>query len=92
MLLHSRYRQECTLLTVTRVEVGEDMSHSCAYFSTPDDGAAREALAFLTKKRKELKSLLTKRIHLRKFPELRFQWDEGQEIELRVHKILDGLL
>ncbi|MDR0340598.1 MAG: 30S ribosome-binding factor RbfA [Puniceicoccales bacterium] len=90
-LLHSRYRQECTLLTVTRVETGEDMSHAKVYFSTPDVKTAREALAFLTKKKKELKQLLTKKIRLRRFPELHFQLDTGQEKELRIHKILDGL-
>ncbi|MDR2664499.1 MAG: 30S ribosome-binding factor RbfA [Puniceicoccales bacterium] len=90
-LLHSRYCHECTLLTVTRVSVGEDMTHACVYFSAPDGSAAQDGLAFFLKRQKELKRLLTKKIALRRFPELHFRLDEGQGKELRVQKILDQL-
>jgi ribosome-binding factor A len=90
-LLHGNFRSECVLLTITRVQMGDDRGHALVFFATPDEESATACLNFLNSKKNELKCLLAKKISIRRFPELHFHFDRGQKKELRVYEILDGL-
>ena len=90
-LLRKDFCSESTMITITRVAVGDDLANARVFFSAPDDGSVTDALKFLNGKKKELRRLLSKEIAICKFPQLHFCFDAGQEKELRVCEILDSL-
>jgi ribosome-binding factor A len=91
LLLHGRFCEETKLLTITRVEVAQDLTHARIYFSAPDADGVASCRKFFGKKRGELKRLLAQRIPLHHFPELHFCFDQGMVNELRVNHILDTI-
>ncbi|NMM51199.1 30S ribosome-binding factor RbfA [Paenibacillus aquistagni] len=82
-------------LTVTGVEVTNDLSLARVYLSVLGDAEAKEnSLKALDKANGFLRSELGKRMRLRHVPELNFKIDEsiayGSRIEKLLHDIHDG--
>ncbi|MDR1435746.1 MAG: 30S ribosome-binding factor RbfA [Puniceicoccales bacterium] len=90
-ILRRNFGSECTLLTVTRVLVDEDLSHARVFFSAPDEKSVAACLAFLRGKKKKLRHMLCGAMEVRRFPDLHFSFDGGQEKELRLCALMDGL-
>jgi ribosome-binding factor A len=90
-LLHKHFRDESTLLTITRVAIDDDLQHGRVFFSTPDEYSRDKAEQFFRARGTRLKYLLSKRVPIRKFPELHFYYDSSLGNELRINEILDSL-
>jgi ribosome-binding factor A len=90
-LLHRDYREESTLITITRANVASDLRNCTIFFLVPDDMLRKTALQFFKKFGKKLRYQLAQRIELKYFPELHFRYDGAQEKELRVQQIADSL-
>jgi ribosome-binding factor A len=77
------------MVTVTRVDLSDDLRHAKVYvsFLGGDEEKAR-SLRFLKKARRYLRSELAGRLDLRVVPELRFIIDESAENYLRIEKLL----
>ncbi|MDR0428821.1 MAG: 30S ribosome-binding factor RbfA [Puniceicoccales bacterium] len=91
LLLHRDYREECSLLTITRVSLAPDLQNCTVFFSTPRDDIREDALRFLQKNCGKIKQYLSTRIRMKYFPALRFSYDKAMEKELRVQDVLNSL-
>lgn len=76
-------------VSVTRVEVSSDLTHAKVYVSSlGDDDARAGALKALQKAGPFIRSELSRRIELRRIPELSFREDRGIEASLRITRLL----
>ena len=79
-------------LYITDVEVDRELSAAKIYVSSLEGiSASREILDGLSHASGFLRSVLSKRIQLRSFPELRFFWDETPEKAERIERLIDSL-
>ena len=79
-------------ITVTGVDVTNDLSQAKVYLSVLGDDEQKEAsLKALGKATGFLRSELGKRIRLRHVPELIFKFDESIEYGSRIEKLLDEI-
>ncbi len=81
------------LVTVQQVDLTPDLKHAHVFVSvlggTP--GQAHQAIGQLQHRRKELQSLVSKRVILKYTPQLHFKLDESIERGTRIIDILQGL-
>ena len=76
-------------VTITAVEVSNDLSFAKVYFTTLDD---REHVEHdLNNAAGFFRSLLAERLIMRHTPELRFIFDESIEYGAKIEKIIDSL-
>ena len=76
-------------VSVTRVEVSGDLTHAKVFISSlGDDDARAAALKALQKAGPFIRSELSRRIELRRIPELSFREDRGIEASLRITRLL----
>ena len=79
-------------VTITEVEVSDDLRHARVYVVTHETGEERlRTLEGLQSARSYLRAALGRRLHLRYIPELTFCIDESLERGLRIHEILKSL-
>jgi ribosome-binding factor A len=91
-LLHTRFRDRAVGITVTEVDVTQDLRSARVYYSVLGDARAKiEAQALLSEIKHELKSRMSKRVVLKYTPALEFVYDEAQERGSRTLAILDQL-
>lgn len=77
-------------LTVTHVEMSDDLRHARVFVSIMAEDAEREeTLAALHHARGYIRSLLASRLTMRRVPTLHFYLDESLENSLRVWELLD---
>ena len=76
-------------ITVTGAEVDRELAYATIYVTSPDD--RDQVLEGLERAKGFLRSQLAKRIPLRSFPQLRFQWDYSPDRGARVDELLDQL-
>ena len=81
------------LATVTEVRVSGDLSYADVGISVlgDDDDARQESVQMLARAQGYVRSLLAKRVRLRKVPELRFRLDRGAEHSQRISDLLESL-
>jgi ribosome-binding factor A len=80
------------LVTVTSVDVDRDLAFATIYVvATGSDERSDEVLTALEGAKGFLRSELAHRIHLRSFPQLRFQWDYTQTRGARIDELIDLL-
>jgi len=81
------------LATVTHVKVSPDLSHARILVSVLGDAAERKkSLQGLRSAASYARHSLSKRLHhLRRIPELTFDYDEGLEKELRIESLLEQI-
>lgn len=77
---------------VTRVEVTSDLSLARVYFRRmlggEDERAVQDAERGLSSCAGKLRKAVGQRMQLQKTPELRFQYDSGQDAQTRVEELL----
>ncbi len=91
-ILHSRWRGESVGITLTHADVSPDLRKARIYYSAI--GSRAEAAAagrLLAKIKKELKTLMVKKITLKYTPDLEFLYDHSFERGSRVLDIIEGL-
>src|SRR4029077_5043767 len=81
-----------TNVVVTRVEMPADLSLAKVYVRLPiggeEEAARARVVAGLNAAKGLLRKSIGKSVGLRRAPELRFQYDEGQDASLRIEAIL----
>lgn len=84
--------QRLAALVITRVEVPDDLGVAWIYvrlmIGDEEERSRRAVLRSLRRANPRLRRLLSPRLGLRRMPELRFQWDTGQDASERVEQIL----
>lgn len=100
----SRMREELTLLmrglsdprlagtVITRIELTDDLAFARVFVRqellTPDEAAQKKMLRGFEAASSRLRQSVGKALGLRHAPELRFQYDSGQDAAMRVEEIL----
>lgn len=77
-------------VTITGAKVTSDLSYAKVYFTTLGVDT-KEAVKALNNASGFIKIELSKRIDIRKMPELEFIYDESIEYGEKIEKIIDGL-
>lgn len=78
------------MVTLTEVEVTQDMSHAKVFFTVMGDAAQiQEIQRALQHTAGFLRSQLSRRMKLRTMPQLHFQYDESVERGLRLDSLID---
>lgn len=78
-------------LTLTRVEVAEDLRSARVFVSTLEDDALEPTLETLDRAKGFLRTELGRRVRLRHTPELYFRPDRSAEEAIRVARLLHEL-
>ena len=77
------------MVTITAVELSDDLKHGKVYFSCVGDSAARDrSLAGLRSAARFIKAQVTRRLQLRYAPDLTFVFDTSLEYAERVAQLL----
>ena len=81
------------LVTVTRVKVTPDLGHARVFISTISAGGERKkALQGLRSAAGFVRRSLSGRLHhLRKIPDLTFEYDDTLESEIRIEQLFDQI-
>ncbi|MDR2862739.1 MAG: ribosome-binding factor A [Puniceicoccales bacterium] len=76
--LHTRWRSEAVRITLTGVNIADDLRQATIYFSVLGDDAVRaEAVKLLKRIRNPLKAEVFKRVQIKYTPALRFAHDDS---------------
>jgi ribosome-binding factor A len=79
-------------LTITEVRLDRELEHATIFVAALAGDEARDSvLAGLNSARGFLRRELSRRLHVRRAPELHFHWDAGLERGERIGALLDGL-
>ncbi|MCX5780782.1 MAG: 30S ribosome-binding factor RbfA [Firmicutes bacterium] len=85
-------RIDFSSVSVTRVDVAQDISHARVYISVlGDEEKQAETMSALEKARGYIRSQLAHAIQIRHAPELEFRLDRSIEHGLRIASLLDTL-
>lgn len=78
--------------TVTRVELSADLQHARVMVSVlGNETSQRATLEGLTSATGYLRHEVSRRLRLRRVPDLLFQLDHGPEESLRIEQLIEGL-
>lgn len=76
-------------ITITGIDMSDDLSHAKIYFTSMDkDMPVKDIQDGFDKAKGFIKRLLSKRLRLKKFPELTFRYDESLEKGYRVDQLI----
>ncbi len=85
-------RLDFSTISITRVDVSNDLSHARVNFSVLGDEAQQdETIKVLQKAKGYLRSELAREIQLRHAPELEFRLDKSIEHGIRISSLLEEL-
>ncbi|MCD6429485.1 30S ribosome-binding factor RbfA [bacterium] len=76
------------LVTITKVAVSSDKTKVKIFIGTTPEEVIQNVLSNLNKRKKYFRSLLGKRLNIRRIPELEFVEDKGLETAKRVEELL----
>ena len=79
------------LLTITRIDLSQDMRYADIYFTTIPDGEVEDALKVLGKNIFSIQQSLNKRLRMRPVPQIRFHIDRSEQEATKVDEILKQL-
>ena len=77
------------LVTVTKVEVSDDLKHAKAFISVLPEERAKLTMHGLTAATKRLRRDVMERIHIKEMPTLKLIYDEGHKAEMEVFTLLE---
>ncbi|MFG0244685.1 MAG: 30S ribosome-binding factor RbfA [Phycisphaerales bacterium JB052] len=77
------------LITVTRVELSDDLKHAKAFISVMPDKHAKVTMHGLTSATGRLRKDVMDRIHLKEMPTLKLVYDEGLKAQMEVMALLE---
>jgi len=81
------------MVTLTGVEVSADLAHAKVFYTTLDEGEARDATALgLRRAAGFLRSALGQRLKVHNVPELHFEFDASIERGARLSRLIDEAL
>lgn len=78
-------------VTVTDVSITNDLSHANVYVTVLKDEERANAIKALNKARGFIEMELSKRVDIRKMPELKFAYDESIEYSNNIENIIERL-
>jgi ribosome-binding factor A len=90
-LLHTEVKDpRVGMVTITGIEVSSDLGHARVYYTTLEEGEAREQTGEgLRRAAGFLRSELGHRLKVHNIPELRFMFDESVERGARLSRLID---
>lgn len=77
------------LVTVTRVELSDDLKHAKAFISVLPEEQAKLTMHGLTSATRKLRKEVMDRIHIKEMPTLKFVYDEGHRAQMDVMALLE---
>lgn len=77
------------LITVTKVELSDDLKHAKAFISVMPEQHAKLTMHGLTSATRKLRKEVMDRIHIKEMPTLRFVYDEGHKAQMEVMALLE---
>lgn len=77
------------LITVTRVELSDDLKHAKAFISVMPDKHAKITMHGLTSATSRIRRDVMDRIHIKEMPTIRFVYDEGLKAQMEVMALLE---
>lgn len=77
-----------SLITVTRADISPDFKNATIFFTTLPESQQHTALAFLKRKRKDLRDYLKKNLKTRIIPFIEIAVDEGERNRQRIDELL----
>ncbi len=77
------------MITVTKVELTDDLKHAKAYISVMPDEHANLTMHGLTSATRKLRKEVMDRIHIKEMPTLKFVYDEGHKAQMEVMALLE---
>ena len=80
------------MVTITGVEVAQDLSHAKVYVSVLEDDKASESIAALNNASKYLRYSLANAVELRVTPELKFVYDDSTLRGNRITSLINDAL
>ena len=78
-------------VTITAVSITNDLSFAKVYVTVLDDSKKEETIKALNNASKFIEMELSKRVEIRKMPELRFVYDESIEYSNNIEKIIERI-
>ncbi len=77
------------MITVTKVELTDDLKHAKAYISVMPDEHANLTMHGLTSATRKLRKEVMDRIHIKEMPTLKFVYDQGHKAQMEVMALLE---
>lgn len=77
------------MITVTKVELTDDLKHAKAFISVMPDEHAKITMHGLTSATRKLRKEVMDRIHIKEMPTLKFVYDEGHKAQMEVMALLE---
>ena len=77
------------LITVTRVELSDDLKHAKAFISVMPEKHMKITMHGLTSATRRLRKDVMDRIHIKEMPTLRLVYDEGHKAQMDVMALLE---
>lgn len=91
--LRNRFPEMSAIISVTEADVAPDLKSAKIYISVfdTDDTRSRNSFEIIKNNAGYIRHELSKVMHVRTIPELRFHLDESMEYGAKIDKILNGL-
>ena len=83
--------ERVSFITITDVDITNDLSFAKVYFTVLDDSKKEETLKVLNHASKFIEREMCKRVEVRKMPKLKFVYDESIEYGNNIENIIDKI-
>lgn len=83
--------EDIKFVTITDVDITNDLSYAKVYFTVLDDSKRESTLKALNGASKFIRGKLSERIEIRHTPELKFIYDESIEYGNRIEDIIEKI-
>lgn len=84
----SRESNRMSLITVTDVDLAQDMSQAIILVSVFPDDKAKGALDFMNRQRNDLRDYVRENSRLRRIPKFKFEIDAGEKHRQHIDELL----
>lgn len=92
ILLFEAHDEHFKFISITKVSLNKDMSVAMVWYTVMGtDGEIEATKKALEQAKGYIRSILAKKLDLRKVPELRFKYDESLEYGAHIEEILNNI-